>query len=175
MNLALSMAAFALAASISPGPVNVVALASGVRHGLRASLGHAAGATFGFCVLLLLVGNGLHQLLGHWGPLQGVLQAGGVLFLLYMALRLASDDGALGAGHACAPPSAWCGATMQWLNPRRGLPPWPGWAPTRLASNRRCGSLPGYTHRYASCLWPAGLGQAAWRASTCRARGRCAW
>ena len=121
MNLALSMAAFALAASISPGPVNVVALASGVRHGLRASLGHAAGATFGFCVLLLLVGNGLHQLLGHWGPLQGVLQAGGVLFLLYMALRLASDDGALGAGHACAPPSAWCGATMQWLNPKAWL------------------------------------------------------
>lgn len=121
MNTALSMAAFALAASISPGPVNIVALASGVRHGLRASLGHAAGATLGFCALLVLVGSGLHQLLAQWAQLEGLLQAGGVLFLLYMAVRLASDNGALGATHACAPPSAWCGATMQWLNPKAWL------------------------------------------------------
>ena len=49
MSLSLSMAAFALAASISPGPVNIVALGSGARHGLRASLAHVAGATLGFC------------------------------------------------------------------------------------------------------------------------------
>ncbi|WP_145126632.1 hypothetical protein [Pseudomonas sp. URMO17WK12:I11] len=34
---------------------------------------------------------------------------------------MASDDGALGAGHACAPPSAWRGATIQWLNPKAWL------------------------------------------------------
>ena len=38
MNLTISMAALALAASISPGPVNVVALSSGAQFGLAASL-----------------------------------------------------------------------------------------------------------------------------------------
>ena len=66
MSLTLSMAAFALAASISPGPVNIVALGSGARHGLRASIGHAAGATLGFCLLLVLVGLGVHELLLRW-------------------------------------------------------------------------------------------------------------
>ncbi|HYQ54017.1 MAG TPA: LysE family translocator [Pseudomonas sp.] len=121
MSLSLSMAAFALAASISPGPVNIVALGSGVRHGLRASLAHVAGATLGFCLLLVLVGLGLHELLIRW-PLLGVaLHWGGVAFLLYMAWKLASDNGQLGGAHQQKAPSAWHGAVMQWLNPKAWL------------------------------------------------------
>ncbi|BBH46334.1 LysE family translocator [Pseudomonas sp. KU43P] len=121
MSLSLSMAAFALAASISPGPVNIVALGSGARHGLRASLAHVAGATLGFCLLLVLVGLGLHELLLHW-PLLGVaLRWGGVAFLLYMAWKLASDDGQIGGEHSLQAPSAWQGAAMQWLNPKAWL------------------------------------------------------
>ena len=41
----LSMASFALAASISPGPVNVIALASGSQHGFRRSFAYVSGAT----------------------------------------------------------------------------------------------------------------------------------
>jgi len=121
MSLSLSMAAFALAASISPGPVNIVALGSGARHGLRASLAHVAGATLGFCLLLVLVGLGLHELLLRW-PLLGVLlHGGGIAFLLYMAWKLARDDGRLGSDHAQRAPSAWQGAAMQWLNPKAWL------------------------------------------------------
>ncbi|MFJ4395051.1 LysE family translocator [Pseudomonas sp. NPDC089395] len=121
MSLSLSMAAFALAASISPGPVNIVALGSGVRHGLRASLAHVTGATLGFCLLLVLVGLGLHELLIRW-PLLGVaLHWGGVAFLLFMAWKLASDNGQLGGAHQHQAPSAWHGAVMQWLNPKAWL------------------------------------------------------
>ncbi|MND37970.1 Cysteine/O-acetylserine efflux protein [compost metagenome] len=121
MSLSLSMAAFALAASISPGPVNIVALGSGARHGLRASLAHVAGATLGFCLLLVLVGLGLHQLLLRWPLLGLLLHWGGVAFLLYMAWKLASDDGQLGSAHPAQAPSAWHGAAMQWLNPKAWL------------------------------------------------------
>jgi threonine/homoserine/homoserine lactone efflux protein len=121
MSLYLSMAAFALAASISPGPVNIVALGSGARHGLRASLAHVAGATLGFCLLLVLVGLGLHALLLRW-PLLGVaLHWGGVAFLLYLAWKLASDNGQLGGEQQQRAPSAWEGAAMQWLNPKAWL------------------------------------------------------
>ncbi|MDH0301470.1 MULTISPECIES: LysE family translocator [unclassified Pseudomonas] len=121
MSLALSMAAFALAASISPGPVNIVALGSGARHGLNASLGHAAGATLGFCLLLVLVGLGVHELLLRWPLVGQLLHGGGVLFLLYMAWKLASDDGRLDTEGAHRAPTAWHGAAMQWLSPKAWL------------------------------------------------------
>ena len=46
MSLIISMAAFALVASITPGPVNIVALSSGAQFGFRASQRHVAGAHF---------------------------------------------------------------------------------------------------------------------------------
>jgi threonine/homoserine/homoserine lactone efflux protein len=115
------MAAFALAASISPGPVNIVALGSGARHGLRACLGHVAGATLGFCLLLVLTGLGVHELLLRWPLLGTLLHGGGVLFLLYMAWKLASDDGRLQGDATHQAPSAWHGAAMQWLSPKAWL------------------------------------------------------
>ena len=74
------MAAFALAASISPGPVNLVALSAGARYGLRASLRHVTGATLGFTLLLLAVGLGLQQLLQQLPPLKMLLHWSGVAF-----------------------------------------------------------------------------------------------
>ncbi|QVM98970.1 LysE family translocator [Pseudomonas sp. SORT22] len=121
MSLMLSMAAFALAASISPGPVNIVALSAGARHGFRASLRHVSGATLGFVLLLVLIGLGLHELLRHWPAMTQVLHWAGVVFLLYMAWKLASDNGELGAGGATSAPSVLAGATLQWLNPKAWL------------------------------------------------------
>lgn len=121
MSLTLSMAAFALAASISPGPVNIVALGAGAQHGLRPAMRHVTGATLGFILLLILIGLGLHQVLRHWPGLTLALHWAGVLFLLYMAWKLASDNGALGEGRDTQSPSLLRGAAMQWLNPKAWL------------------------------------------------------
>jgi threonine/homoserine/homoserine lactone efflux protein len=121
MSLSLSMAAFALAASISPGPVNIVALGAGARHGLRPAMRHVTGATLGFILLLVLIGLGLHEVLRHWPGLAVALHWAGVLFLLYMAWKLARDDGALGEGRNTHAPSLLRGAAMQWLNPKAWL------------------------------------------------------
>ncbi len=75
MSLLLSMAGFALAMSISPGPVNLVALSAGAQYGFRASLRHVVGATLGFILLLLLMGLGLGAALSHW-PVRSVASAG---------------------------------------------------------------------------------------------------
>ncbi len=117
----LSMAAFALASSITPGPVNLVALNCGARFGFRASLRHISGATLGFTLLLLLIGLGLYQLLERAPALMRGIQWGGVAFLLYMAWRLVADDGRLEPGQARGGPSLWEGALMQWLNPKAWL------------------------------------------------------
>ncbi|TVT83467.1 LysE family translocator [Pseudomonas sp. H3(2019)] len=121
MSLIISMAAFALASSITPGPVNIVALSSGAQYGFRASQRHVAGATLGFVLLLVLMGLGLHELLQLWPSLTRAVQLFGVAFLLFMAWKLATDDGRLSAGDSGQAPTMFYGALMQWLNPKAWL------------------------------------------------------
>ncbi|TQI79600.1 threonine/homoserine/homoserine lactone efflux protein [Serratia fonticola] len=121
MTLYLSMAVFALASSITPGPVNIVALSSGAQFGFNASLRHVTGATLGFTLLLVLIGLGLHQILSLWPGLTTVILWAGVAFLFYMAYQLAADSGQLGQGERQKAPSYWYGALLQWLNPKAWL------------------------------------------------------
>lgn len=118
MSIIVSMAVFALASSISPGPVNLVSLSCGARHGLRAALPHVTGATLGFILLLLLMGLGLHEVLNSWPWLTQLIRMAGVIFLLYLAYRLASSDGRVNTVQEQTRPSAFAGAVMQWLNPK---------------------------------------------------------
>lgn len=120
MSLLISMAAFALASSISPGPVNMVALSAGAHHGMAASMRYVTGATLGFSLLLALTGLGLQGLVARWPMLAQAVQWAGVGFLLFMACKLAFDDGRIGQGGGGAP-SLWSGAAMQWLNPKAWL------------------------------------------------------
>lgn len=119
MQVLLSMAAFALAASISPGPVNIVAFGCGANHGFVPSLRHVSGATIGFTLLFLLTGMGLAELLAGLPAASRLIQCAGVAFLLYLAWKLASDKGELGEAHQR--PSFRHGALMQWLNPKAWL------------------------------------------------------
>lgn len=121
MSIFLSMAVFALVSSITPGPVNIVALGSGAQYGWRASLRHVTGASFGFTLLLLMIGLGLHELLSRWPYLMQSIQWAGVAFLLFMSGRLVTDDGKLASGESQAAPSLSYGAAMQWLNPKAWL------------------------------------------------------
>ena len=62
-SLLLPMSVFALAASISPGPVNIVCLSSGTHYPLHKGLIFVTGATLGFLALFLGIGVGLYSLL----------------------------------------------------------------------------------------------------------------
>jgi len=121
MNLMISMAAFALAASISPGPVNVVALSCGAQFGLAASLRHVTGATVGFVLLLMFTGFGLHEVVLRYPMLTDMIRWAGMAFLIYLAWKLAVDDGQLQVDKPTRRPSLLRGAAMQWLNPKAWL------------------------------------------------------
>lgn len=121
MSVLISMAAFALASSITPGPVNIVALSAGARYGLGTALLHVTGATLGFTLLLILIGFGLHETLLHWPFLTQAIKWAGVAFLLFMAWKLACDDGQLDVERENDRPTMLLGAVMQWLNPKAWL------------------------------------------------------
>jgi threonine/homoserine/homoserine lactone efflux protein len=121
VTLLFSMATFSLAASISPGPVNIVAMSAGMRHGFARSMWFVTGATIGFVVLLIFVGLGLSAAVSLLPNLLTVVRSAGVLFLVYMAVGLARDGGAVSSGRSGNAPSAVDGALLQWLNPKAWL------------------------------------------------------
>ena len=58
-----ALALFAFVSSITPGPNNLLATASGARFGLRRTLPQIAGVTAGFTVLLWLAASGVAALI----------------------------------------------------------------------------------------------------------------
>ena len=59
----IALLIFAFVASATPGPNNVMLLASGVNFGFRRTIPHMLGIAMGFAALLLSVGFGLGALL----------------------------------------------------------------------------------------------------------------
>ena len=108
---------FALVASITPGPTNVLILGHSARHGARASLPLVLGGSLGAVALVLVVGLGLGQTLARHPDWQRGLAWAGVLWLSWLAWQLAragapevADDSArLGFGGT---------AGLQLLNPK---------------------------------------------------------
>lgn len=121
ISLILPMTAFALAASISPGPVNLVCLSSGTRYPLARGLIFVTGATLGFIVLFVTVGLGLYSVLTVVPGFNAILRWAGVAFLLYLSVQLFRDDGRLPEGETRKAPGFITGAVMQWLNPKAWL------------------------------------------------------
>ena len=119
--LLLSMSAFALAASISPGPVNLTCLSSGARYPISRGLRFVTGATLGFIVLFLAIGLGLLAVMEQMPGFEKILTTAGIAFLLYLSYGLFRDDGVLDEAGTQSAPGFWAGALMQWLNPKAWL------------------------------------------------------
>lgn len=121
LSMLLPMSAFALAASISPGPVNLVCLSSGIRYPFSKGLIFVTGATLGFIALFVAVGLGLYSLLAVVPGLNTALHWAGIAFLLYLSYLLARSDGRVSVEESDAAPGFIAGALMQWLNPKAWL------------------------------------------------------
>lgn len=117
----LAFCAFAAISSITPGPNNMMILASGLNHGLVRSLPHLAGIVLGFSFMVLGVGMGLHAVFTAVPALQTVLKYAGAAYLLWLAWKLA-NAAPIGAESAAAPaarPMTFLGAAaFQWVNPK---------------------------------------------------------
>lgn len=115
----LSLTGIVLVMVGTPGPNNLMLLASGVNFGVRRSLPHVAGIVVGCQVLLLGVAFGLGQLLVVVPGALNVLRVSGALFLIYMAASLIGSKGGLETtGRAARPMSFVQAVLFQWVNPK---------------------------------------------------------
>src|SRR5687768_1788930 len=114
----LSLVLFALTTSITPGPNNMMLLASGVNFGMRRTIPHMIGIEVGFASLLVAVGLGLGALFQSSPTLYLVLKIAGGLYLLWIAWSIGMSR-ALGDGKSSGSPmTLWAAAAFQWVNPK---------------------------------------------------------
>ncbi|MCK0196858.1 LysE family translocator [Ancylobacter sp. 6x-1] len=113
----LSLLLFAIAGAFTPGPNNMISLASGAAFGFRRTLPQIWGVTFGFMIMVVAVGLGLGGLFAAVPSLHEILRYAGAGYLLYLAWKIAKADPASGAAIA-KPFTVLQGAAFQWVNPK---------------------------------------------------------
>jgi threonine/homoserine/homoserine lactone efflux protein len=116
--LFLALLGFAFVTSVTPGPNNMMLLSSGVNFGLRRTVPHMLGISVGHSVMVFLVGLGIAGLFKAWPPALSMLKIGSVLYMLWLAWKIARS-GAPGDGRRGAKPMTFLqAAAFQWVNPK---------------------------------------------------------
>ena len=118
LDLFLALVVFAFVTSITPGPNNLMLLASGVNFGFVRTIPHMLGIGAGFFSLLIGVGLGLGAVLTAYPQLHLALKIAGGAYLLYLAWKIAMSR-SMGEGTAGARPMTFVeAAAFQWVNPK---------------------------------------------------------
>jgi threonine/homoserine/homoserine lactone efflux protein len=118
LDVFFALVVFGAVASVTPGPNNLMLMASGVNFGVRRSLPHLSGVVIGFGLMVALIGLGLDAIfrLAPW--LMPVMRWAGAAYLLWLAWRVA-NSGAVKTGDSAGQPLGFLGAAaFQWINPK---------------------------------------------------------
>ncbi len=109
---------FTIATSITPGPNNILILASGVNHGIKKSLLHFLGIVIGFPIMIIAVGLGAGTIFKQFPVLHIGLKIIGIVYLLYLAYKVATSPTNKMEVENEKPFTFIQAALFQWVNPK---------------------------------------------------------
>jgi len=113
-----ALAAFAFVSSITPGPNNLMLMASGANFGFRRSIPHMLGISLGFVLMVFLVGIGLVQVFDLYPLSHTLLKVASAAYMTWLAWKIANaappKQGAAGG----TPMTFLQAAAFQWVNPK---------------------------------------------------------
>ncbi|MFD1160446.1 LysE family translocator [Roseovarius aestuarii] len=109
---------FALVTVITPGPNNLMLMASGANFGFRRTLPHMLGIGIGFPTMIFLVGIGVMQVFDRWPLSYTFLKIFSVAYLLYLAWKIANAAPPTNAEVTGKPLTFLQSAAFQWVNPK---------------------------------------------------------
>lgn len=116
----IGLTGFAFVSSITPGPNNMMLMASGANFGIRRTVPHMLGVAIGFTLMIAIVGAGLLGLFMAWPAAFTVLKVVSAVYLLWLAWKIATtpppSEGAASAGGR--PMTFIQAALFQWVNPK---------------------------------------------------------
>jgi len=118
IDLFVALVTFAFVSSITPGPNNLMLLASGVNFGFRRTIPHMLGIGVGFSFMIVVIGLGLGKLFELYPVIYAMLRAVGGLYMLWLAWKIA-NSGPVGEGRSAGKPFSFIQAALfQWVNPK---------------------------------------------------------
>lgn len=117
--LFVALVGFAAATAWSPGPNNLMLLASGVNFGLVRTIPHMAGISLGFPLMIVLVGLGVGGAIAAVPQLYLALKVLGILYMLWLAWKIANAGPMNKETVAVSRPMRFHEAVLfQWVNPK---------------------------------------------------------
>ena len=109
---------FAFVSSATPGPNNLMLMASGANFGFSRTIPHMLGISAGFMVMLFAVGSGLVQIFDRFPVIYDILKIGSVIYLLWLAWKIANAAPIQKRDDAGEPMTFLQAAAFQWVNPK---------------------------------------------------------
>lgn len=116
--LFVSFIIFGIIAAVTPGPNNVMLTTTGLNFGVRRGMPHLLGVCIGFPVMLGLIGLGFGTLFQLFPLLHEIIKIVGVVYLLFLAWKIASAESGANAETPARPIGFWQSAAFQWINPK---------------------------------------------------------
>ncbi|SHJ48653.1 Threonine/homoserine/homoserine lactone efflux protein [Shimia gijangensis] len=113
-----ALAAFSFVSSITPGPNNLMLMASGANFGFRRTIPHMLGIGIGFTIMVVLVGIGLMQVFDQLPATYLILKVFSVTYLLWLAWKIGNAGAPDRAGQVGTPMTFVQAALFQWVNPK---------------------------------------------------------
>jgi threonine/homoserine/homoserine lactone efflux protein len=120
LELITALIAFAFVSSITPGPNNLMLMASGINFGFTRTFPHMMGVALGFTLMIGLIGIGLKEVFDTYPITYSLLKIISILFLSYLAWKIATaaplDKNS--SKKNVKPLSFVQAAAFQWINPK---------------------------------------------------------
>lgn len=117
-DLLLALVVFAFVSSITPGPNNLMLMASGAAFGFRRTVPHMLGVGIGFVAMTVVVGLGLAGLLERVPALATALKAASLAYMLWFAWKILNAPAPGEADTGARPFTFLQAALFQWVNPK---------------------------------------------------------
>lgn len=118
MELLIAISIFAVSTSITPGPNNIMIMASGVNFGVRKSLPHYLGICLGFPVMVAVIGLGFGFVFDRYPVIHQVIKIIGIVYLLYLSWLIANSAPKSLDAAKSKPILFWQAVLFQWVNPK---------------------------------------------------------
>lgn len=119
LEILFALAVFAFVSSITPGPNNLMLMASGANYGFSRTIPHMLGIGLGFVFMVVMVGLGLVQVFDAYPISYEILKLVSVLYLLDLAIKIArAGTPAEGSAATGKPFTFRQAALFQWVNPK---------------------------------------------------------
>ena len=117
-DLLLAFVLFAFATAGTPGPNNMMLLASGANFGFRRTILHILGISVGLGVMVVAMGWGLSSVFKTFPVLHEILKWVGAAYMLWLAWKIATATSINDKAASGQPMTFLQAAGFQWLNPK---------------------------------------------------------